>query len=98
MALQMVPIHKFKAYRLRSRAATAGTAQDTITAEDLAEMLTILSGEAKLGPVVNVTGSGDPAVIVGELQGFVGIEIGAGLVAPVGMSIPPAPAGGNKGR
>ena len=100
MATQIVMVHTFKAYRLRSPGkGPAGAPEDPnrVTAEDLADLLTELSHQGKLGPIVNVIG--DRAIIVGELTGMVGMNIEATIESAAGARLPPPPgakAAGNR--
>jgi hypothetical protein len=88
-------MHVFKAYRLRETVAgSPPPTNDELTPEDLADLMTELSHQAKLGPVISVAEG--YAIIVGELQGFIGMEVSSPLIAPVNVGLPAPPAPGNK--
>ncbi len=103
---QMVPVHRFKVWRsplawdYHTSRETDPKLQERIALKekwqsDLAAHLEDLSLSAKLGPVI-VLESGH-VVIVGELEGFIGIEVNAPqILGAPGMKLPPAP--GAKGR
>jgi hypothetical protein len=94
---QMVPVHKFTVHRCpvkylydhdeQAPSRTEWEAQKAGWEDGLAAHLAELSRSAKLGPVI-VLDSGR-AVIVGELDGFIGIEVEVPQIAvPVGMKMP----------
>lgn len=90
---QMVAYHKFSVISPPSPGDESSLeAAREKWANDLAGRLTELSREAKLGIVLTV---GD-TVIVGELAGYIGMEIDVPqLAVPVGMKLPGQP-GGNR--
>jgi len=90
----MVPVHRFQVWRLVSASEKSPDLHGT--PQELAEHLTELSHQAKLGPIVRLGG----AVLIGVLDGFIGIDIDAPqILAAVGARLPPPPqAQAAKGR
>ncbi len=100
MPTQIAMVHAYKVYRLRKteEVPAGGEFRDHLSPEELAELLSDLSAQGRLGPMINIVQDGDPAVIVGQLTGMIGLQIDATIQAPVGQALPPPPGAARGNR